>query len=167
LIYEQTPNRLTFESGPDETISHYSDWSSLPAATIRKVNHLRGKAGIALGRKVVLPLDSLAAAAFIRRREENWRAAEEDFYGSYHVSSLEKSVATSGFSVWKLAHEREIPYWLLQKHNANLQLGALHPGDSLNVPVIVPGFRRWAFTRYTGPQDQIRAFAIRLQGPLP
>ncbi len=160
-IYEN--GELRFRSGPQETLSHYAEWSGQPMAVIRKATRLRGRRELGLGREIRLRLSREQADAFQRQREENYRGVEEDFYGSYHVSSLEPLKVEKGMSVWSLAMDRELPYWLLQKHNQARDLAALHPGDTLQIPVVEAGLRRWGFTRYAGPQDQLRAMAQRLR----
>lgn len=161
LAYTRVPGKLTFASGPQETLSHYAEWSGLGMAKIRTANRLRRR-GLNLGYGVQLPLDSAQADAFIKNREEHYRATEEDFYGSYHVASLEPIVVKRGFSVWDLAMKKEIPFWLLQKHNAGRDLAALHPGDTVYAPVVEPGIRRWGFTRYADAQEALRDMANRL-----
>ena len=131
-------------------------------AVIRKATRLRGRRELGLGREIRLRLSREQAEAFQRRREENYRGVEEDFYGSYHVSVLEPLKVEKGMSVWSLAVERELPYWLLQKHNQGRDLAALHPGDTLQVPMVEAGLRRWGFTRYAGPQEQLRAMGQSL-----
>jgi membrane-bound lytic murein transglycosylase D len=162
LEYARERGRLSFSSGPQETLSHYAEWAGLGMSTVRSANRLRGRRGLNLGRKVVLPLDSTQAEAFIKRREENYRAIEEDFYGSYHVASLESLPVTRGFSVWELAMKKDLPFWLLQKHNAGRDLAALHPGDTVLVPVVENGLRRWGFTRYANGQEALATMALRL-----
>jgi membrane-bound lytic murein transglycosylase D len=162
LEYARERGRLSFSSGPQETLSHYAEWSGLGMSAVRTANRLRGRRGLNLGRKVVLPLDSTQADAFIKRREENYRAIEEDFYGSYHVASLEPLPVTRGFSVWDLAMKKDLPFWLLQKHNAGRDLAALHPGDTVLVPVVENGLRRWGFTRYANGQEALASMALRL-----
>ncbi len=156
---------LTVKVGPEETMSHFSDWSGKRADEIRGENTgLRGRSGFRMGRAVNLRLDSSAAAAFLRRREEYFRGMEEDFYARYHVETLEPLVVAKGANVWNLAQEREVPYWLFLKHNPGRKLEALMPGDTLNLPVVEEGWRRWGFTRYAGTEEYLKGVGRFLRG---
>jgi membrane-bound lytic murein transglycosylase D len=162
LTYREENGWLSFETGPEETLSHYSDWSGLSGSQIRQWNQIRGRRSLSMGRHLRVKMDSAQTANFIRRREENYRAVEEDFYGSYHVTALEPKVVTRGFSVWALAVDHDLPYWLLQKHNPNRDLAALHPGDTVQFPVVEAGVRRWGFTRYVRTGEQLQKMVERL-----
>jgi membrane-bound lytic murein transglycosylase D len=141
LAFTYGNGRLNFQSGSEETLSHYAEWSGLSMAAIRSALKVRGKQGLAMNRSLHLNLTSAQAEVFVRSREENYRAVEEDFYGSYYVQSLEPLVITTGMSVWSLAQDRELPYWLLQKHNQGRNLAQLKLGDTLQIPVVVAGIR--------------------------
>jgi membrane-bound lytic murein transglycosylase D len=141
LAFTYSHGRLNFQSGSEETLSHYAEWSGLSMTAIRSALKVRGKQALAMNRSVHLNLTSAQVDAFVRSREENYRAVEEDFYGSYYVQSLEPLAITPGMSVWSLAQDRELPYWLLQKHNQGRNLAQLKLGDTLQIPVVVAGIR--------------------------
>jgi hypothetical protein len=153
LEYGYEKGVLTFLAGTDETISHYAEWGGLSEAAIRKANGMRGAKDFRLGRRIKIPLAEDKAKEFMKRREENYRAIEEDFYSSYYVSTTEPLAIEKGQNLWNWAQDEEIPFWLLQKHNPGKALAELHPGDSLNVPVIESGIRKWGFTRYANTKE--------------
>lgn len=159
LDYAYEKGVLTFPAGTDETLSHYAEWAGLPEAAIRKANGMRGAKDFRLGRRIKIPLPEDKAKEFMKRREENYRAIEEDFYGSYYVSATEPLAIEKGQNLWTWAQDEEIPFWLLQKHNPGKALAELHPGDSLNVPVIEPGIRKWGFTRYANTKEYLDGVA--------
>jgi hypothetical protein len=155
LEYGYEKGILSFPAGTEETISHYGDWAGLPEAAIRKANGMRGAKDFRLGRRIKIPLAEDRAKEFMKRREENYRAIEEDFYSSYYVSTTEPLAIEKGQNLWTWVQDREIPFWLLQKHNPGKALAELHPGDTLNVPVIESGIRKWGFTRYGNTKEYL------------
>lgn len=159
LEYKYENGILSFLAGTEETLSHYSDWAGISETALRKANGMRGKMDIRLGRRIKIPLGEDKAKEFMKRREENYRAIEEDFYSSYYVSGTEPLAVTQGQNLWGWAQDQEIPFWLLQKHNPGKSLAELHPGDTLNVPVIETGIRKWGFTRYGNSREYLQGVA--------
>jgi hypothetical protein len=120
-----------------------------------------------LGRHIRIPLGVGKSADFIKRREEYYRAMEEDFYSGYYVSLSEPIVVEKGMNLWSWSMEKEIPFWLLQKHNAGKALNAIHPGDTLQMPVIENGIRKWGFTRYANSKEYLAGIARFLKSGKP
>ncbi len=167
LGYAYAGGILTIEAGTEETLSHYSEWAGVPESAIRKLNNMRASKDMRLGRRIRIPLAEEKAKEFVRRREEYYRAIEEDFYSSYYVSVLEPLAVAKGMNLWSWAQEREIPFWLLQKHNVGKVLNELHPGDTLNLPVIETGIRKWGFTRYGDSREYLSGISRYLKSGKP
>jgi membrane-bound lytic murein transglycosylase D len=155
LDYEYANGTLVFQAGTEETLSHYSEWSLIPEKTLRRLNGIRNPKDFRMGRRIKVPLADDKAKEFMKRREEYYRAIEEDFYSNYYVSVLEPLAVSKGMNLWTWSQEREIPFWLLQKHNPGKALNELHPGDTLNLPVIETGIRKWGFTRYGNTREYL------------
>lgn len=163
LEYGYEKGILTFLAGTDETLSHYAEWAGVSEAAIRKANGMRSGKDFRLGRRIKIPFAEDKAKEFMKRREENYRAIEEDFYSSYYVSTTEPLAIEKGQNLWTWAQDQEIPFWLLQKHNPGKALAELHPGDSLSVPVIESGIRKWGFTRYANTKEYLGGVARFLE----
>lgn len=159
LEYKYENGILSFLAGTDETLSHYAEWAGLSEAALRKANGMRRAKDFRLGRRIKIPLPEEKAKEFMKRREENYRAIEEDFYSGYYVSGTEPLAVEKGQNLWGWAQDEEIPFWLLQKHNPGKSLADLHPGDTLNVPVIETGVRKWGFTRYANSREYLGGVA--------
>ena len=155
LQYEYADGKLGFLVGPEETLSHYAEWAWVPEKTLRALNKIRNSRDFRMGRRIRIPLSAEKAAEFQKRREESYRAIEEDFYGNYYVSMTEPLVVQKGLNLWSWSQERELPFWLLQKHNPGVALNELHPGDTLHVPLVENGIRKWGFTRYGNTRDYL------------
>lgn len=155
LQYEYADGKLGFLVGPEETLSHYAEWAWVPEKTLRALNKIRSSRDFRMGRRIRIPLTVEKAAEFQKRREESYRAIEEDFYGNYYVSMTEPLVVQKGLNLWSWSQERELPFWLLQKHNPGVALHELHPGDTLHVPLVENGIRKWGFTRYGNTREYL------------
>ncbi len=153
---------LTIRVGTEETLSHYAEWAAVSEPRLRQANHMQTSKDLRIGRSIRIPLGAGGAGKaedFLKRREEYYRAIEEDFYSNYYVSISEPVVVQKGMNLWTWAMEKEIPFWLLQKHNAGKSLNAIHPGDTLNMPVIETGIRKWGFTRYANTKEYLAGIA--------
>lgn len=155
LEYTYADGNLSIQAGTEETLSHYSEWAWVPEKTLRNLNKIRNPRDFRMGRKIRIPLAEDKAGEFVKRREEYYRAIEEDFYSNYYVSVTEPLRVEKGMNLWNWALEREIPFWLLQKHNPGKALNEVHPGDTLNLPVIETGNRKWGFTRYSTSKEYL------------
>ena len=155
LDYTYADGALNIQAGTEETLSHYAEWALVPEKTLRRINKIKSARDFRLGRRIRIPLAEEKAQEFVKRREENYRAMEEDFYGNYYVSLTEPFKVEKGLNLWAWAQEREIPFWLLQKHNPGKTLNELRPGDTLSLPVIETGVRKWGFTRYSSSKEYL------------
>ncbi len=152
--------------GGEETLSHYAEWSGVPTRELRRVNRIRNSSDFRVNRSFRLPItDESRIEGFLAKREERYRAVEEDFYGNYHVSSLEPKIIGRGFNLWMWAFEQQIPFWLLQKHNPGKNLQQLQAGETVTIPQVETGIRRWGFTRYAGSQEYHKSVAEWISRP--
>ena len=167
LEYKFEKGILNLKVGTDENLSHYAEWAGVSENTLKRVNAIKSSRDLAIGRRIKIPLSEAKAAEFVKRREDSYRAIEEDFYSSYYVSNLDPLIVEKGMNLWKWAQEREIPFWLLQKHNIGKSLNAIHPGDTLSLPVVESGVRKWGFTRYGNSQEYLAGISRFLRTGLP
>ena len=156
LEYEYADGMLAFLAGPEETLSHYAEWAWVPEKTLRSLNKIRNARDFRMGRRIRIPLTAEKAAEFQKRREESYRAIEEDFYGNYYVSMIEPLVVQKGLNLWSWTQERELPFWLLQKHNPGKSRSTHSiPETPCILPLIENGIRKWGFTRYGNTREYL------------
>jgi hypothetical protein len=155
LDYTYADGNLTIQAGTEETLSHYAEWAWVPEKTLRNLNKIRNPRDFRMGRRIRIPLAEEKAKEFVKRREEYYRGIEEDFYSNYYVAASEPLAVAKGMNLWTWSQEREIPFWLLQKHNPGKSLNEVHAGDTLNLPVIETGVRKWGFTRYGNSREYL------------
>lgn len=164
LGHEYAKGRLTIKVGTEETLSHYAEWAWIPEKTLRSLNRIRSARDLRMGRAIQIPIAEEKAGEFLAKREDYYRAMEEDFYGNYYVSSVEPLVVAKGMNLWGLVNEKEIPYWLLQKHNPGRILNEIRPGDTLSIPLIESGIRKWGFTRYGNSREYLAGISRFIAG---
>ncbi|MBU2590711.1 MAG: transglycosylase SLT domain-containing protein, partial [Nitrospinae bacterium] len=122
---------------PEETLGHYSEWSGMSAASLRRLNGIKSKRyPMVIGRKIKIPFTNVAKETFEERRAEYHLALQEDYFSSYQVKETMAYQMRSGDTIWSISTKDEIPIWLLKWYNPEANLHALKVGDTLTVPLV-------------------------------
>jgi membrane-bound lytic murein transglycosylase D len=122
----------------EETLGHYADWLNIPTSRIRSLNRLAFDTSISISQSIKIPLTATDPDSFEEKRFEFHREMEEDFFDSFMVSAIETYEIQPGDTIWSLCLKQlEIPLWLLKKYNPKTNFGAMHPGQTINYPVVV------------------------------
>jgi membrane-bound lytic murein transglycosylase D len=125
------------EAEVEETLGHYAEWAGIRASHIRRLNGFPYGRTMRLHQEVKIPLAHVAAAEFESRRYEFHKKLREDFFAVYRVGELRRYRVRPGDSYWSLCREKfELPLWLFQQYNADVDLAALKIGQSLVVPYL-------------------------------
>ena len=120
----------------EETLGHYADWLGIPTQSIRRLNGLRFGSPIRTGERIKIPL-AVDKATFEERRYEYHKEMEEDFFAAYRIVGEYMYVVKQGDTIWTLCQQTfELPFWLIQKFNADQELNALYAGRNLKVPTV-------------------------------
>ncbi len=106
---------------PEETLGHYADWLGIGfTRKLRKLNHIKPGTQMRVGRRINLPVKSIdAKEAFEKKREEYHRTLVDEFRQHYEIVGLDAHKVRKGDSLWRVAREYELPYWLLTRYNAD------------------------------------------------
>jgi membrane-bound lytic murein transglycosylase D len=119
----------------DETLGHYADWLGVPTESLRTLNHLKARRPVLIGQRVRLDFRKVAHEAFEQRRREYHRALQASYFASHRIVGTEVYVARPGDSLWTLTqHGAQLPMWLLQQYNPDVDLADLHTGVKLTMP---------------------------------
>jgi membrane-bound lytic murein transglycosylase D len=122
---------------PEETLGHYADWLGIATQKIRNLNKLTYGRSISIGQMVKIPLPETGSGQFEEQRYEFHQEILEDFFDAFFVSDTRTYEIQSGDTVWLLClNKLEIPLWLLQKYNPDVNFNRLHPGQSLVYPLV-------------------------------
>jgi len=119
-----------------EALVHFAAWLDTDAASLRKLNGMRG-AGIRSGQRFILDFSRVPVDEFERRRLDHHRALQERFFARYRIAGTSEHVVRRGESVWVLAERRyKVPVWLLRQYNPDVDLAMIKPGARVVIPVL-------------------------------
>jgi len=121
----------------EETLGHYAEWLGVQARDIRRLNGFRYGQPLPLSRQIKIPLDRVSKEEFEEKRFEFHQELAEDFFATYRVEKVLTYSVKRGDSIWTLSRQEfEVPLWLLQRYNADVDFGALIPAQKLLIPVV-------------------------------
>ncbi len=125
----------TIVVAPTETLGGYAGWLDVSPARLRALNHLRGKSGVRIGRKLKLDFAHSTHEKFEAQRRDYHRQLEAAYFASHRISGTQVHVARPGDSLWSLTHRfGDLPEWLLQQYNPDVAFDALKAGTQIVVP---------------------------------
>jgi len=124
---------------PEETLGHYAEWLEVPTQRLRSLNGLSYQKPLSIGRRVRLDFARVDRAAFEEHRLAHHRSLQMAFFDAFAVSGTDEHVMRRGETLWKLSRGRyEVPVWLIQQYNPDLDVNALRPGMRIRIPVLAP-----------------------------
>ncbi len=125
----------TIRVEPEETLGHYADWLGIGSTrSIRRLNGIAPGRPIRIGQRLVLPVATEEArSGFEEKRLEYHRTLVDEFSQHYEVLSVEQYVVKGGDTMWRIAHEFELPYWVLTRLNPRVRNPNI--GDQVLVPI--------------------------------
>ncbi|MEX2209027.1 MAG: LysM peptidoglycan-binding domain-containing protein [Myxococcota bacterium] len=121
----------------DETLGHFAEWLEITPQRLRNLNKLKPRRQIRAGQTLRLDFSKVSPEEFQQRRLEYHKGIEEDFFGSYRVSSTLEHTLRPGETLWVLSHKKyAVPTWLIRRYNPDVDLGKLVPGVVLVIPIV-------------------------------
>jgi LysM repeat protein len=128
----------TIRVAAQEQLSQYADWLDVPVQRLRTLNRLSQRQTPALGTAVRLDFTKVSAAQFTQRRLQYHRSLEEAFLRRYRVGEVVTRKLKRGETFLSVSREaRDVPLWLLQRYNTNVDLKSAGPGTELRIPKVV------------------------------
>lgn len=120
---------------PEETMGHYADWLGIGSTrSIRKLNGIKSSRQIIVGKQIQLPAKTdEQIKAFEAKRTEYHKTLVDEFQQHYQILEVRQYRVRSGDSMWKIAKNHELPYWVLTRMNPRAKTPAV--GDTLTIPV--------------------------------
>ncbi len=124
----------------DETLGHFADWLEVTPQRLRTLNKLKPRRQIQAGQTLRLDFSKVAPEEFQQRRLEYHKGIEEDFFGSFRVTTTLEHTLRPGETLWVLSHKKyAVPTWLIRRYNPDVDLGKLVPGTVLVIPIVEKG----------------------------
>ena len=125
----------TIRVAAEETLGHYADWLGVTSARLREVNHLKPRAPVRIGERIRLDFSQVKPEVFETLRHEYHRELQAAYFAGHRIVGTEVHIARPGDSVWTLTqHAAQLPLWLLQQYNPDLDLSALRAGTQIVMP---------------------------------
>ncbi len=119
----------------DETLGHFADWLGVRTSALRDLNRLRGNRPLAIGRRLLLPVeDANMAERFEQRRSDYHQVLIESLKEHYDLVGVESYIVRRGDSPWSLSTRLGFPVWLLYHFNPALRGGSLQAGQVVSLP---------------------------------
>ena len=121
----------------EETLGHYAEWAGVRAQDLRRLNRLQYGRMIHIGQRLKIPLHRVDKETFEEIRYEYHKGLAEDFFSAYRVAGVQSYTIKRGDNIWTLSRENfELPMWLIQRYNTDVDLHSLMPSQKLMIPVV-------------------------------
>jgi membrane-bound lytic murein transglycosylase D len=125
----------TIHVAAEETLGHYADWLGVNSARLRELNHLKFRSPVLIGQRIKLDFSRVTREVFETLRHEYHRELQAAYFAAHRIVGTEIRIARSGDSVWTLSqHRPQVPLWLLQQYNPDLDLTSLRAGTQIVMP---------------------------------
>ena len=125
----------TIRVAAEETLGHYADWLGVTSARLRELNHMKFHAPVLIGQRIKLDFTRVTREVFETLRHEYHRELQAAYFAGHRIVGTEIRIARSGDSVWTLTQQhRQMPLWLLQQYNPDLDLTSLRAGTQIVMP---------------------------------
>jgi membrane-bound lytic murein transglycosylase D len=122
-----------------ETLGHYADWLRVSAVHLRQLNKLGNGKPVIVGRKVHLDFHRVTHEEFEQKRREYHQELQASYFASNRIVGTEVYIARRGDSMWTITQRfAQLPVWLIQQYNPDLDLADLHPGTQIVMPRVEP-----------------------------
>ncbi|MGH8133007.1 MAG: transglycosylase SLT domain-containing protein, partial [Steroidobacteraceae bacterium] len=125
----------TIRVAAEETLGHYADWLAVSAARLRGLNHMSFRKPVLIGHRIKLDFRKVSHEAFEERRHEYHRQLQAAYFAAHRIVGTEVYIARSGDSLWTVTQRAaQLPLWLLQQYNPDVDFSALRAGTQIVVP---------------------------------
>ncbi len=118
-----------------ETLGHYAEWLGVSAWTLRRLNHMPFRRPVVMGHRIKLTFRHVSRRAFDAERIAYHRALEQAYFAAHRITGSQIYVVRPGDSLWNLTRRyHNLPIWLLEQYNPDVDFGGMRPGTRIVVP---------------------------------
>ncbi len=118
-----------------ETLARHADWLDIPVAQLAQINTLKPAAALALGAKLKVDFTRVPRGQYEQQRRDYHRQMQAQYFAKRRIAGTEVYIARPGDSLWSLTQRfSQIPVWLLQQYNPDVNFSALRQGLRIVVP---------------------------------
>ena len=118
-----------------ETLGHYADWLRVSAGRLRQLNKMSFAKPVLIGHKIKLDFGRVPREAFETKRREYHAELQATYFAEHRIIGTEVYIVRRGDALWTVTQRfGELPIWLLQQYNPDVDLADLHPGTQIVMP---------------------------------
>jgi membrane-bound lytic murein transglycosylase D len=127
----------TIRVAADETLGHYADWLGTSAAHLREINKMKFKQPVLIGRSLKLEFAKITREDFEQQRREYHRVLQASYFAAHRIVGTNMVTVKRGDSLWTVRQRTgELPVWLIQQYNPDVDMGEMRPGVELVLPKV-------------------------------
>jgi membrane-bound lytic murein transglycosylase D len=129
----------TVEIQIGETLGHYAEWLGLRSDRLRKLNGLRAKQSLIVGRRLKMEFSGVTPQRFEQLRVAHHQSRQLAYFERHRINGVVEHPIAPGDSLWLLAVQQyRIPLWLLRQYNPDIDTATVLPIRAvIYVPVVV------------------------------
>ena len=133
----QVASNGTIEVQAMETLGHYAEWLDLRASRLRRINHMKYRKPVVIGKRIKLDFSRVTPEKFEEQRLAYHRTLQEEFFEQFQITGTKEHIIKSGQSIWILAKRKyDVPVWLLRQYNPDLDFDSVRPGTKVTFPIL-------------------------------
>ncbi|MDB6156990.1 MAG: LysM peptidoglycan-binding protein [Gammaproteobacteria bacterium] len=118
-----------------ETLGHYADWLRVSAGRLRQLNRMSFAKPVLIGHKIKLEFGRVSREEFETKRREYHAELQATYFAEHRIIGTEVYIVRRGDALWTVTQRfAQLPIWLLQQYNPDVDLADLHPGTQIVMP---------------------------------
>jgi membrane-bound lytic murein transglycosylase D len=118
-----------------ETLGHYAEWLNVSAARLRQLNQMSFAKPVLIGHKIKLDFARVSREAFEAKRREYHTELQATYFAEHRIIGTEVYIVRRGDALWTVTQRfAQLPLWLLQQYNPDVDLADLRPGTQIVMP---------------------------------
>jgi LysM repeat protein len=118
-----------------ETLGHYADWLHMSPARLRQLNKMSFAKPVLIGHKIKLDFGRVSREEFETKRREYHVELQATYFAEHRIVGTEVYIVRRGDALWTVTQRfAQLPIWLLQQYNPDVDLADLHPGTQIVMP---------------------------------
>jgi peptidoglycan lytic transglycosylase D len=118
-----------------ETLGHYADWLRISAGHLRQLNKMSFAKPVLIGHKLKLDFSRVTREDFEAKRREYHVELQATYFAEHRIIGTEVYIVRRGDALWTVTQRfDQLPIWLLQQYNPDVDLADLHPGTQIVMP---------------------------------
>jgi membrane-bound lytic murein transglycosylase D len=118
-----------------ETLGHYADWVGVSAGRLRQLNKMSFAKPVLIGHKIKLEFGRVSREAFETKRREYHAELQATYFAEHRIIGTEVYIVRRGDALWTVTQRfAQLPIWLLQQYNPDVDLADLRPGTQIVMP---------------------------------